>query len=218
MREVLAVLKKEAISELRGRHGLYMAFLFSIVAAFALGMATALERPPASTAAVLLMILLLFSSIASLSRTFVLEEEQGTADLLRVLGNPVAVFIGKLLYNLLLLIVITIVAVPALILFAGLNVADPMLLMISLAFGCAGLAAVVSFCGALASRSRSRATLSGVISVPVLLPWVWMGLNAFRAALGDVAVQPWASAVGLLGMALVFGSVGPLLYAVVWRR
>lgn len=218
MREVLAIVGKEAVSEMRGKHGIYMAFLFSIVAAFALGMATALERPPASTAAVLLMILLLFSSLSSLSRTFVLEEEQGTGDLLRMLGDPVAVFVGKMVYNFLLLIILTAVAVPALILFAGLGVSDPILLLVSLLFGCAGLAAAVSFCGALASRSRSRATLSGVISVPVLLPWVWMGLNAFRGALGDVVVQAWASATGLLGMALVFGGIGPVLYAAVWRR
>lgn len=218
MREALAVMKKEAVSELRGRHGLYMAFLFSIVAAFALGMASSLEAPPASTGGVLLMILLLFSSISSLARTFVLEEEQGTGELLRMLGNPVAVFCGKMLYNFCLLVVIASVAVPALILFAGFSVVDPLLLLVSLLFACAGLAAAVSFCGALASRSRSRATLSGVISTPVLLPWVWMGLNAFRAALGDVVQQPWASSIGLLGMALVFGSIGPLLYSAVWKR
>jgi len=218
VREAIAVLKKEVVSELRGRHGLYMAFLFSIVAAFALGMASSLEPPPASTGSVLIMILLLFSSISSLARTFVLEEEQGTGDLLRMLGDPVAVFTGKMIYNFFLLLIVTAVAVPALILFAGFSVSDPLLLVVSLLFACAGLAAAVSFCGALASRSRSRATLSGVISTPVLLPWVWMGLNAFRAALGDVAVQPWASAVGLLGMALVFGSIGPLLYSAVWKR
>ena len=218
MREALAVLKKEVISELRGKHGLYMAFLFSIVAAFALGMASSLERPPASIASVLVMVLLLFSSISSLSRTFVLEEEQGTGDLLRVLGDPVAVFVGKMLYNFCLLLLLGVIAVPALVLFSGLAVSDPLLLVVSLLFACGGLAAAVSFCGALASRSRSRAALSGVISTPVLLPWVWMGLNAFRAALGDVAAQPWASAVGLLGMALVFGSIGPMLYSAVWRR
>lgn len=218
MRETFAVLKKEIVSELRGKHGLYMAFLFSIVAAFALGMASSLEPPPASTAGVLLMILLLFSSISSLARTFVLEEEQGTGELLRMLGNPFAIFFGKMFYNLCLLVVITSVAVPALILFARFSVSDPVLLVVSLLFACAGLAAAVSFCGALASRSRSRATLSGVISTPVLLPWVWMGLNAFRGALGDVVQQPWASTVGLLGMALVFGSMGPLLYSAVWKR
>ncbi|GIV03059.1 MAG: hypothetical protein KatS3mg015_1889 [Fimbriimonadales bacterium] len=218
MREWWMVLRKETLSELRGKHGLYLAFLTAFVSAVAIGLAASIEKPPPSVAAALVELTLLFTAVHATTRTFLLEEEQGTGDLLRTLGNPVAVYLGKMTYNLLLLLFVAALALPVVLLLTGFSVVNAPLFLSSVGFGCMGLAAAISFCGALASRSRGGATAAGVISLPILLPWVWMGLNAFRVAFGDVAPRPWASCIGLLGLAMVFGAAGPWLYAIIWRK
>jgi len=218
MREWWMVVRKEALAELRGKHGLYLAFLTAFVSAVAIGLAASLQKPPPAVAAALVELTLLFTAIQATARTFLLEEEQGTGDLLRTLGSPGAIYLGKATYNLLLLLLVALLALPLVLLLTGFRVVDVPLFLASVLFGCMGLAAAVSFCGALASRSRGGATAAGVISLPILLPWAWMGLGAFRGALGDAAPRAWESCIGLLGIAMVFAAAGPVLYAMIWKK
>ena len=216
--ETCAVFRKEALSEIRGRHGLYTTLLFAVMTVTALGFASARGNPGPTLAAGMLWVAMLFAAITGLARTFILEEEQGTGDLLRLWGKPGPVFWGKLLYNLLLLVIVAAVVVPLFTLFVGAEVSDPGLLLAGLASGCAALAAAISMCGALVCRSSSRAVLSGVISVPVLLPVVLLGIGALRIAFGDAGSEGWESVAGLAGLAVAFGAAGPYLFAAVWKQ
>jgi ABC-type transport system involved in cytochrome c biogenesis permease component len=92
------------------------------------------------------------------------------------------------------------------------------MLIIGLAAGCVALAVAIGFCGALVSRSKSRATLAGVISIPVLLPVVLLGVGALRVAFGDQSSLGWTSIIGLAGLATAFAAAGPYLYAAVWKQ
>jgi len=53
--------------------------------------------------AVLLWIILVFSALSGLSRSFVKEQEAGTMDILKLSARPQAVFLGKLFFNLTML-------------------------------------------------------------------------------------------------------------------
>jgi heme exporter protein B len=216
--DTATVLRKEALSEVRGKHGVFTTLLFAVMTVTALGVASARGNPTPTLAAGMLWVALLFAAITGLSRTFILEEEQGTGDLLRTWSQPGPVFWGKSLYNFLLLIVVAAVVIPMFVLFLGVRVVDFGLMLSALVFGCAALTAAISLCGALASRSSSRGALAGVISIPVLIPVVMIGVGAIRVAFGDAGSEGWSSVAGLAGIALVFGSAGPYLFAAVWRQ
>ena len=216
--ETLAVFRKEIVSELRGKHGLYTSLLFAVMTVSALGMAAARSTPSATLAAGMFWVALLFAAIVGVSRTFIIEEEQGTGDLLRLWANPEPVFWGKTLYNLMLIAVVALVVLPLYMLFVGVSVSQWALLLAALVSGCAALATAIGLCGALVSRSKSSAALAGVISIPVLLPVVLLGVGALRIAFGEIGSQGWTSVAGLAGLALAFAAVGPYLYAAVWKQ
>jgi len=216
--EALAVLRKEVLTELRGKHGLYSTLLFSVLTVAAIGIAAARTSPSPTLASAMLWVALLFAAITGLARTFIVEEEQGTGDLLRLVAEPGPVYFGKLLFNFLLLLLVSAILVPLFVLFVGVGIALPGLFLVGLSCGCACLSASISICGALVSRASGRAALAGVISIPVLLPAVMLGVGVTRIAFGDPGSSGTMSAVGLAGLAVAFCSVGPYLYAAVWKQ
>jgi heme exporter protein B len=216
--ETLAVFTKEVVTEMRGKYGLYSTLLFSVMSVTALGLASAREQPSPAVLAGLLWVALLFAAITGLSRTFLLEEEQGTGDLLRLWAKPSPVFWGKLCFNFLLLLVVEVVTVPMFALFADAFPSDTLLFCCALVAGSLGLASGISVCGALASRASGKGTLVGVISIPILLPIVALGIGALRIAFGDGGSFGWTGVAGLAGLAIAFMSVGPYLFAATWKQ
>lgn len=217
-REIVAVFNKEVASEVRGKHGLVTSLLFAVMTVSALGMAAAKSPPTPTLAAGMLWVALLFAAIVGVARTFIIEDEQGTGDLLRLWARPEPVFWGKTIYNLALIGIVAMVVLPLFILFVGVAIENMALLLAGLVAGCAALATAIGFCGSLVSRSKSKGALAGVISIPVLLPVVLLGVGALREAFGDPGSLGWTSVLGLAGLATAFAATGPYLYAAVWKQ
>lgn len=216
--EVFAVYRKEAISELRAKSGLATAGLFGVVAVFTIAFATMNSRLDGNIAAGLVWVAILFSSVIALPRTFLVEEEQGTGDLLRLMARPHAVFWGKALFNLTQMIIIASVLSFLYLGFTGLSLKMPWLFVASLIAGCAALAGAVTLSGAIVARAANRAALAGAVAVPSLLPIMAMGVSGMRAAFGvgfAESAQYWT--VGLAGYAVLTLAIGPWLFAAFWK-
>ncbi|MEZ0324501.1 MAG: heme exporter protein CcmB [Fimbriimonas sp.] len=216
--EIAAVFGKELRSELRSRSGLATAGLFAIVTVFTLTFASMNTKLDGNIAAGLLWVSVLFSSIVSLPRTFVTEEEQGTGDLLRLWARPHAVYWGKALFNLAQLGVMALLLSFLYLGFTGLELAIPWLYWLTLLAGCAALAGAVTLTGAIVARAASRSSLAGAIAVPILLPIMAAGVGGMRSAFGTGFAESGAmSALGLVGYAVASLAIGPWLFAAVWK-
>jgi heme exporter protein B len=229
-REIGAVLRKEVQSELRSRSGLVTSALFGFCAVVTIALASFNTRLNNDIAAGLLWVVILFSSVLALPRTFLLEEEQGTGDLLRQFARPHAVFWGKALFNLLLNLTTAAVLTALFLGFTGLRVTVPWLLFLSVVAGCAALTGAVTLCGALVAGAANRATLAGAVSIPLLMPVLSMGVSGVRVALAtgvfdngpnrfaqDFLFGGTMATVGLVGYAVVSLALGPWLFAAVWK-
>src|SRR5512132_4409733 len=106
VRTVAAILRKECRSEWRTRWGLNAALLFSITALTAVSFAVGRLGDRSDVLAGLLWIVLLFASLASLSHAFVREVEGHTLSMLRRVASPIEIAAGKLLFNVLFLLVL----------------------------------------------------------------------------------------------------------------
>jgi heme exporter protein B len=175
-----------------------------------------------SLAAALLWIAILFAAILSLPRTFIAEEEHGTADLLRLMARPHAVFWGKALFN---VVQAWITGAILSFLFFGFTHAPmkvPWLYLVCLISGCASVAGGVTLCGAFVARAANRYALAGAIAVPLLLPLVTLGVTGVRVAIGPfetdlVLLGGERAAFGLIAYAIITLVIGPPLYAAVWK-
>jgi heme exporter protein B len=154
----------------------------------------------------------------SLPRAFVLEEETGTLDLLRLTARPHSIFWGKALFNLGQTLGIAVAASLLFIAFTGINVPRPDLFAGALVGGTASISAAVTLCSAIAAQAANRGTLAAAIAVPLLLPILQMGVSAMRAAFGAGLIGGGVtSVIGLIGYAIATMAVSPYIYAAIWK-
>jgi len=217
-REILAVLRKEFRTEFRTKSGLLTAGLFSVVAVVAVAFASGGARLPANLAAGLLWVTLLFAAATALPRAFVVEDEQGTGDLLRLMAHPHAVFWGKAVFNLFEMLLTGVVLSLLYTVLTNAEVTHLGLYAASIAAGCAALSGTVTFCGALVSQAANRWTLAAAISLPVLVPLIALGVAATRVSFGGGSVANGIlGCEGLVCYAVAGLAAGPYLFAAVWR-
>jgi heme exporter protein B len=185
----LAVFTKDWRSEWRTRAALNSVVLFAVAAPVMLSFSVARQILSPEVLAGSLWTVLLFAALVGLSRVFVKEEESGTAALLRLNCPGEAVLWGKALFNLALLAVTQVAAVPIFVVLLGARIESPGLLLLTLLLGDIGLAVACTVLGAIASAARARGALFAAISVPVLLPLLVAASSATAVALGARGVQ-----------------------------
>ena len=214
-----AVFRKDLRLELRSRYALSTLLLFvlavTLVVLFGIGDAP-LSGEVETT---LLWVVVLFAAALGLGRAFVYEEEQGTVLLLRLHTRPSMVYAGKLLFNVLLIGVLTLVTAAAFWLMLGLEVGAPGLLWVVLALGALGLAGATTLLAALIARTGGGGALLTVLLFPLLAPLLVSVVSASQKALLGV---PFAAAreevLTLVGFAGVTVTASVLLFDYVWEE
>jgi heme exporter protein B len=216
-----AIVRREAQSELRNRQALNAVALFAVcsVVAVSLGLGPlnrSAELPLIHAA--LLWIILLFAAFTALARVFVVEEEQRTAAALRLAAPPHAVYLGKLLFNLMLLVGLAVLVALLTIVLLRMQVKNPSLFVVVLASGVLALVAGTTLVAAIIARSAARGALFAVLSLPILIP---MLVTAVRGTALTLAGSGW-DRVNYPVMTLIAYAVAMLvtslfLFATVWE-
>lgn len=222
VRESWAVLRKEVVSELRSRVALSSVGLFAlttlVAVAYQIGPYRIHEQDRPHLHAAVLWIILFFAATSGLPRVFVKEEDAHTAKTLRLAARPGAVFTGKFLFNLILLLGLEAFLVPLFGVFMGFSVANLWGLGLVLTAGALGLAASATMVAAIISRASGSATLFVVLAVPLVLPMLVFLIQGTRMAatvpeLGAV-VPSLRAVLSLTGVTLVSSG---FLFPVVWH-
>lgn len=214
--EILAVLRKEALTEMRNKAFAYTALMLTGVTVFTLAFAFYGRTPSADAAAGMLWAALLFAGVGTLTRAFVAEEEQGTGDLLRMWARAHAVFWGKAIYAFLQMLLTAAIATVLFLTLTGAGAANPLLLAAMTVGGSAALAGTVTLVSAVIARGSNRGTLAGVVALPLLLPIVSLGVGAARAGIDGVSPNGWVACLGVCCYALLLCSVAPYQFAAIW--
>ena len=219
MTEVRAILRKEARLDIREIGSFLTVALFSGVTIFAISVATFNQSLNGNIAAGLLWIALLFSAVIGQPRRFLQEEDQGTADLLRLIAQPHAIFWGKLLMGLLEMTLTAIAITGLFFLLTSAKLVIPSLYLLGLIGTILSLTGATCISGALASSARNRSTLAAAVALPLLVPIVFFGVACLRASLGDgLPDRAWISGWGLLGYGIASVVSGPWIFAATWRK
>jgi heme exporter protein B len=179
------VFQKDWRSEWRTRAGLNTALLFAIAAPIAMSFNLARQKLSPETLAGLFWTILLFAALIGLGRAFIKEEESGTATLLRLHFPSDAVLWGKTFFNLSLLLLTQIAAIPIFRVLLNARVEFPLLWLLALLLGDIGLAGASTLLGAIAAQARARGALFAGIAIPVLLPLLVAATNATAAAMSS---------------------------------
>jgi heme exporter protein CcmB len=181
---VWLVLRKDFTIEVRSLEIAYTTLFFAISCVLVFAFALVQEgRAPEGGAAGILWIAIAFSGTLALGRTFERERQAETlrALLLAPAARP-AVYVGKLLGIVVLLLAAELVLVPLVaLLFQAALFAHPIWLALILLTGTIGFAAVGTLFAAMLVRARSRDVLLPVLLYPITVPVIIAGVRATGA-------------------------------------
>lgn len=193
-RRTLAVMWKDVLVERRSKETVNAVLFFSVVLLFVFEFTLGADRDRLlAVLPGLLWLAVLLAGLLGLGRSFVLERDNDCWEaLLLTPGDKGAVYVGKLVGNLLLMGLVEVVVLTLFTLFMNVDVgrAMPQLLVILL-LGTLGIAAVGTLFGAMTAHVRARELLFPVLLLPVLVPVLLAIVKSTEAllagqALGDV--------------------------------
>ena len=161
---------------------------------------------PGERAPGVLWVVLTFSALLGLQRSFDLEEHERGIDALLV--SPISresIYLGKAIGNLLFLGAIQLVTIPALALFYNLHVGRPLVIVSGIVvLAMIGIVAVGTLFSAMAVNTRLAELLLPMLSLPFFVPIL---LNAAQASTRVLGGRPLSESWPLLKILIAFDLV-----------
>jgi heme exporter protein B len=216
LRAMGAVVWKDLSAELRSRElisaMLVFALLVILIFNFALDLDPATRREPTITAGVL-WVIFVFAGTLGLNRSMAVEKDRGCMDgLLLAPVDRSAIYFGKVLGNLVFMLMVEIIVLPIYSLLYNVNPFDPGLLLVIL-LGSIGYVAVGTLLAAMAVQARTRDILLPILLFPVVLPVI---LAAVKASTGFLdgsemeLIRPWLNL--LIAYDIIFSAVAFMVF------
>jgi heme exporter protein B len=185
LKAVAAVVWKDLRAEIRSRElfsaMLVFAALMIIIFNFALELDVKVRQ---SVTAGVLWSTFAFAGTLGLNRSMAIEKDRGCLDgLLLAPVDRSAIYFGKVISNLVFMLIVEVILVPAYSLLYNINLFIPGLLLVIL-LGSIGYAAVGTLLATMSTQTRTRDILLPILLLPIAFPLL---LAAIKASSGFLA-------------------------------
>jgi len=215
-REVNTLIGKEIKLELKQKYVLNGILLYLLSTVFVTYLAFEEVITP-ETWNSLFWIILLFVAVNGISKSFV-QESPARYIYYYTIASPQAVVLSKILYNLLLMAVLSLLAFGMFLLLMGNQVINLWLFLLTLILGSFGLSSVLTMVAAIASRANNNFSLMAILSFPIILPLLLTLMKISRMALSG---SEWSGVSGplviLVTINLAVVILAYLLFPYLWR-
>jgi heme exporter protein B len=215
-----ALVRKDVHSELRTRYALNALIMFVVTAVATILFALRSDQPTSSVLSGLYWVVVFFTAMSGLSRTFVSEEERGTTMTLQLVASPSTVYFAKLIFNTALTFSMTIaVTILYMAVFSNAFVIKTLSIFIgTVVLGSLGFASASTIIAAIVAKANTRGTLYPVLSFPILIVLLMTVMGATTKALEG---EDLSTALGdfqiLVGYFLAMTGGSYLLFDYVWK-
>ncbi|NDJ78163.1 MAG: ABC transporter permease [Chloroflexi bacterium] len=200
---------KDLRAEMRSRELINSMALFTAMVVMVFSLALELDaQARRSVVTGVLWVAIVFAGMLGLSRSLAAEKDRGSLDAL--LLAPIdrsALFFGKVIGNLLFVLVVAAVLLVLLTIMFDMALMKPLLLLVVL-LGSVGFTTVGTLLASMSVHARARETLLPILLLPVVLPLLLSAIRASSAILEDLPTVEWRSNLELLVIADVIFLVG----------
>ena len=166
---------------------------------------------------ILFWLIVLFASINAVVKSFV--QESGARQLYYYqIADPAMLLLAKIIYNTLLLLVLSGLAFATYSVVAGNPVKDPGLFALVLLLGSLGFSISFTFIASISAKANNSATLMAILSFPVILPILLtlMRLSAIALRLmQDTSYQ--RDIINLLAIDFILITLSFVLFPFIWK-
>ncbi len=193
--QLLAVVRKDVLTEWRSRELLSSMFVFALLAVVVFHFAFDLRvERIAEVAPGMLWVTMAFAGILGLNRSMSSELEERRLDCLLLAPMERSdLYLAKVLSNVLFLEVTALAMLPVFSMILDLNLLRPQIVLVTL-LGTTGFAAVGTLLAAMATNTRAQEVLLPVLLFPIFLPAMLASVRLTAGVLdgaSSLSLAPW---------------------------
>ena len=206
LRKILAIVIKDVSAELRTREMVSSMLVFSLLVILIFNFAFDLRADNQRTLAPgVLWVAIAFGGMLGLSRSFIVEKDRGSIEgLLLAPMDRSAIFLGKMLGNVLFMVGTEIIILPVFVVLFNLSAGDLLPLAGIMVLGTIGFAGVGTLFSAMVVHTRAREVLLPVLLFPVVIPVM---LSAVRLTAAVLDGLPLAEMQNWLSLLIAFDAI-----------
>ena len=199
-RKVIAITWKDIISEMRTREIVFSVLVFTLLVIVIFNFAFSTNQETIKLAAPgILWATFTFAGVLSLNRSFIPEKEDGCLEGMMICPmSREVIYIGKMLGNLLFLLIVEIVALPVFAVLFNLSVLSLQFITITF-LSTVGLVTVGTLFSALAVNTKAREMVLPILFLPVVIPIIISAVKASGLVLSGESwsgLSPWLQIIG----------------------
>lgn len=216
-KEVKYLIHKEVLLEWRSKYTINGILLYVVSTIFTCYLSfVSLSDKLAWNA--LFWIIILFASINGVSKSF-LQETKGQQLYNYVLASPAAILISKTVYNILLMLVLTTIALGFYTLvFDTFTPPDLLLYYVAVIMGSISFSTVFTMVSAIASKAGNGGMLMAILSFPIIIPVLILLIKLAKNAVDGLPLENSYDEIGMLLLVNVLTvATSLLLFPYLWR-
>jgi len=175
------------------------------------------EISSAPTWNALFWIIMLFASVNAITKSFI-QENRGRQLYYYTITSPQAIIISKIIYNILLMLLLSAIALGFYTLVFSNPLGDPLFYLLSVLLGSISFAAVFTMISGIASKANNGGALMAILSFPVIIPLLVVLIKLSKNAMDglDRSVSYDEIAV-LIAINVIVITTSLLLFPFLWR-
>ena len=215
----LAMYVKDLRLELRTRYAVNAILMFGITTLAVVSFSLGQSGLPSDLLAALFWIVIFFSAVSGLAHSFIREEEAQTALALKLSAEPTSVYLGKLMFNLTLLSLMTLIITPIFFIFTDAPTDNIGVFILLVVFGVLGLCGATTLVAAIVAKAAVKGALFAVISFPLLIILLMVLVAASEKTLAGHSIGDIAQEIQVLvAYPIIMVTASLMLFKFVWQE
>lgn len=214
LRHIVTLFKKDLLLEVRQQYSFYGILLY--IGATVLVLQMAISEPEDKVWNGLFWVIQLFICINAVAKSF-LQESKGRMLYFYTISSPVDFIISKLLFNSLLMLVMSLLSLSLFTLFLGnpIHKALPFIGLVLL--GGWSLSLVFSFLAAIAAKAQQNAAIMAVLGFPLIIPQLMLLMKLSNAAFNPVLTMHPDTILLLIALDIMIILLSVILFPFLWK-
>lgn len=214
--QIRHLLYKDMVLEWRSKYAINGILLYAVSTIFVCYQAFQSLDP--TTWNVLFWIILLFTAINAMSKSFVQESPSRQLYYYSIV-NAKAVILSKMIYNSLLMVILATLALIIYMVIFGNPLADPVLYVVAVLLGAISFASVFTMVSGISAKAGHNTTLMSVLSFPIIIPLLIILIELSGNAMnGASRTESYPELAVLIAINIISIAISLLLFPYLWRE
>ncbi len=217
VKRIYTLLHKDVLLEFRQKHTFYGILLYIASTIFVLYLS--IDKPEANIWNGLFWVIQLFICVNAVAKSF-LQESRGRMLYFYSITSPVEFIIAKILYNVALMIVMSLLSLFLFFIFLENPVDNSLWFTGIVILGGTSISIVFTLMSAIAAKAQQNAALIAILGFPVILPQLLLLMRLSKAAFAEIFKEGAVLQLSglIIGLDVLVIALAVILFPYLWKE